>query len=174
MSNYGSSADSGWKPGKNKSILTPKNKPGDGNSPKRKAAASFARSAGSTRSSGYGQDVQTSKAAPKAKEPRKPVSKATAASFVGKNYGGGGTSTPPAAQRAAKRAVTTKSAGDRYAEGLAKRSEKRKDRTIQQRIQMRAFKGKFYGPDEFKGDTAAIKKWKAGGKKRNSDGSPKV
>lgn len=169
---YGSGSDSGWQPGKNKTILTQKTK---SNSPARKAAASFARSPGSTRSSGYGSDVPTGPRKGKGNGPkdgtgpRHNMSAATAASFTGKPYAGGGTSTPPppaAAKRAAARAVAVRSPSE------PKKAEKASN--IGEKMRTRNFKGKYFGPDEFKGDMAKLRKWKAAGKKRNSDGSPKV
>lgn len=48
-----------------------------------------------------------------------------------------------------------------------------KSQQIKWRVENKDFKGAYYGPDKFKGDLKAIKKWKAAGKPRNSDGTPK-
>ena len=161
---YGSSSDSGWKPGKNKTINTPRT---TSKNPARKAAAAFARSGNDTRSSGYGSPTATAPKKSEPKAPKKQISSATAASFVGKPYGSSG-NTPPAAQRAAAR-VTGRTPSSPSAPKAGQKAT-----NMAEKLRTRNFKGKYFGPDEFKGDMAKLRKWKSEGKKRNSDGSPKV
>lgn len=95
---YGSDDQSGWKPGRNRTILSGRGK--SKNPISSKTAASFA--TGNTRSSGYGSDVETSKKPPKK---RKSISASTAASFAGprSSTGYGSTGSAPNFKNAAAR-----------------------------------------------------------------------
>lgn len=71
--------------------------------------------------------------------------------------------------------VQTNTAGDTKAE--AKVRSKYSDRDYRRRRELRAstkqYKGKYLGPDVFKGSEAKIKAWKLAGKPRNADGTAK-
>jgi hypothetical protein len=58
--------------------------------------------------------------------------------------------------------------------GMDQRSLESRMKSRGQRRQAGDYKGKYWGPDQFKGDQAKIDAWKKAGKQRNSDGSPKV
>lgn len=100
-------------------------------------------------------------------------------------------------ERAAKAAKAaerkTPTAGERYASDLAKNSQTpsaKAKRNIQEAAKRRGyeklrnidrndrkragdFKGKYWGPDKFKGNQTKIDAWKKAGKPRNADGTPK-
>jgi hypothetical protein len=178
MSSYNTSASSsGWKPGKNKTILTPKTK--SKNPVSSKTAMSWA--TGPMNSSGYGHAAPTKKSKPKPK--RKPISTSTAASFVGSSrsssgYGSQGKDAQLSASDRAEKARKAKAAAERQSEaskrpgrgyGMRKSDVGKSAKDIQKELKKKEskgnFKGKFVGPDRFKGDLKKIAAWRAAGRK---------
>jgi hypothetical protein len=70
-------------------------------------------------------------------------------------------------QTAAKSAGETKRAAER------RTSTESRMKSRGQRVQSKDFKGKYWGPDQFKGNQQKIDAWKKAGKPRNADGTPK-
>lgn len=73
--------------------------------------------------------------------------------------------------RAEAKAAPKRKALQKAAERRSSTESRMKSRG--QRIQSGDFKGKYWGPDKFKGNQQKIDAWKKAGKPRNADGTPK-
>lgn len=123
----------------------------------------------------------------KTEKPKEFKPKDTSKAFAMGTSGGIRFSTKGKIQAAARRR-TEKTASDRYAESLEKNSVKYKTRAKidardpgkqdrpnvnemrKRRIASGDFKGKHYGPDEFKGNLAVLKAWRRAGSPKDTAG----
>lgn len=115
-------------------------------------------------------DVRRSEKSPKSDKP-----KSTATAYAMGTSGGPRVSTPPKAQEAAKRRASSsynpmEGTSTKGLTGYAKRSveESNKDVSRYKRIAAGAYKGKYYGPDEFKGNLKLLKAWRVSGSPKDT------